>query len=97
MVKTDQAKFERRIKISKEIATKQSDCDIPKTAFNNGATSLTRLSGKEYPGLVMLTMVTLDKMFPSENYPDVSIEKGYSRLLWIILSLNIYLNKPRKT
>jgi hypothetical protein len=45
MVKTDQAEFERRIKIAKEISTIQSDHDIPKTPFNNGVTSLTRLSG----------------------------------------------------
>jgi hypothetical protein len=41
MVKTNQAEFERRIKIAKEIATIQSDRDIPKTPFNNGVTSLT--------------------------------------------------------
>jgi hypothetical protein len=41
MVKTDQAEFERRIKIAKEIATRQSDHGIPKTQFNNGVTSLT--------------------------------------------------------
>jgi hypothetical protein len=41
MVKTDQAEFERRIKIAKEIATIQSDRDIPNTPFNNGVTSLT--------------------------------------------------------
>jgi hypothetical protein len=41
MVKTDQAEFERRIKIAKEIATRHSDHDIPKTPFNNGVTSLT--------------------------------------------------------
>jgi hypothetical protein len=62
MVKTDQAYFERRIKIAKEIATRQSDRDVTKTTFNNGVTSLTRLSGQEYPGLVMLTMVNLEKM-----------------------------------
>jgi hypothetical protein len=47
MVKTDQAEFERRIKISKEIATIQSDRDIPKKPFNNGIISLTRLPGQE--------------------------------------------------
>jgi hypothetical protein len=46
MVNTDQAEFERRIKISKEIATRQSDQYIPKTPFDNGVTSLTRLSGQ---------------------------------------------------
>jgi hypothetical protein len=97
MVKTDQAEFERRIKIAKEIARRQSDHDITKKPFNNGVISLTILSGQEYPGLVMLTMVTLDKMLPSGNNHDVAIEKGYSRLLSLTLSLNVCLNKPRKT
>jgi hypothetical protein len=97
MVKTDQAEFERRIKIAKEIATRQSDRDIPQTPFNNGVTSLTRLPGQEYPGLVMLTMITLEKMLPSRKHHDVAIEKGFSRLLCLTLSLNVCLNKPRKS
>jgi hypothetical protein len=97
MVKTDQAEFERKIKIAYEIATRQRDRDIPKIPFNNGVTSLTRLSGQEYPGLVMLMMVTLDKMLPSRNNHDVAIENGYSRLLWLTLFLNVCLNKLRNT
>jgi hypothetical protein len=46
MINTDQAELERRIKIAKEIATIQSDRDIPKTPFNNGVTSLTIFSGQ---------------------------------------------------
>jgi hypothetical protein len=97
MVKIDQAEFGRRINIAKDIATRQSDRNIPKTPLNNGVTSLAILSGQEYPGLVMLTMVTLEKMLPSRNNHDVAIEKGYSRLLLITMSLNGCLNKPRKT
>jgi hypothetical protein len=33
MVKTDQAESERRINIAKEIATRQSDRDIPKNSI----------------------------------------------------------------
>jgi hypothetical protein len=69
MVKTDQAEFEKSIKIANEIATRQSGYDTPNTPFNNGVTSLTRLSGQEYPGLVMLIMVTLNKMLPSRKNP----------------------------
>jgi hypothetical protein len=61
IVKTDQAEFERRSKISKEIATRHNDRDIPKTPFNNGVMILTCFPRQEYPGLVMLTMVTLEK------------------------------------
>jgi hypothetical protein len=42
-------------------------------------------------------MVTLDKMLPSRKNNYVAIEKGYSRLLWLTLSLNVCLNKLRKT
>jgi hypothetical protein len=97
MVKIDQAEFKRRINISKEIATRQIDRNILKSSFNNGVTSLTRLSGQEYPDLVMLTMVVLDKMLPSINNPDVSIEKGYSRVLCLTLFLKVFLKKPKKT
>jgi hypothetical protein len=45
----------------------------------------------------MPTMVTLDKILPSRNHHDVAIEKGYSRLLWLTLSLNVCLHKARKT
>jgi hypothetical protein len=45
----------------------------------------------------MMTMVTLDKMLPSRKKHDVVIEKCYSILLWLTLSLNVCLNKPRKT
>jgi hypothetical protein len=47
MVKTDQANVERRIKIAKKIATRQSDRDTPNIPFNNGVTSLARLPGQE--------------------------------------------------
>jgi hypothetical protein len=45
----------------------------------------------------MMTMVTLEKMLPSRKHHDVAIEKGFSRLLWLTLSLKVCLNKPRKT
>jgi hypothetical protein len=96
-VKTDQAKFERRIKMAKQIATRQSDRDIPKTPFNNGVTSLTRLTGQEYPGLVMLTLVTLEGMLPTRSAANTALCKRFSLLLWWTLSLNVCLNKPRKT
>ena len=96
-VKTDQGEFERRIKIAKTVCTRQSDRDIPKTPFNNGVTILYRLTGQEYPGLVMLTMVTLDGMLPTTKAPNNLLCKKFSLLLWWTLSLNVSLNKPSKT
>jgi hypothetical protein len=97
LVKTDQGEFERRIKIAKTVCTRQSDRDVPKTPFNNGVTSLSRLTGQEYPGLVMLTMVSLDGMLPTSKSPNFTLCKQFSLLLWWTLSLNVSLNKPTKT
>jgi hypothetical protein len=63
-MKVDQAEFERRLKMAKEVSSRQSDRDVPKTPFNHGVTFLTRLTGQEFPVLVMLTMVCLDGMLP---------------------------------
>jgi hypothetical protein len=96
-MKVDQAEFERRLKMAKEVSSRQSDRDVPKTPFNHGVTCLTRLTGQEYPGLVMLTMVCLDGMLPSRNLPNQNLIKRFSHLLWLTLSLNVCLNKPEKT
>ena len=96
-MKVDQAEFERRLKMAKEVSSRQSDRDVPKTPFNHGVTCLTRLTGQEFPGLVMLTMVCLDGMLPSRNLPNQNLIKRFSHLLWLTLSLNVCLNKPEKT
>jgi hypothetical protein len=96
-MKVDQAEFERRLKMAKEVSSRQSDRDVPKTPFNHGVTCLTRLTGQEFPGLVMLTMVCLDGMLPSRNMPNQNLIKRFSHLLWLTLSLNVCLNKPEKT
>jgi hypothetical protein len=49
--KVDQAEFERRVKIEKEVSLIQSDRDVPKTPFNHGVTCLTRLTGQKFPSL----------------------------------------------
>ena len=45
-MKVDQAEFERRLKMVKEVSSRQSDRDVPKTPFNHGVTCLTRLIGQ---------------------------------------------------
>jgi hypothetical protein len=93
-MKVDQAEFERRLKMAKEVSSRQSDRQVPKTPFNHSANCLKSLTGKEFPGLVMLTMVCLDGMLPSRNMPKRNLIKRFCHLLWLTLSLNVYLNKP---
>jgi hypothetical protein len=95
-MKVDQAEFERRFKMAKEVSSRQSDRDVPKTQLNHCVTCLTLLTGQELPGLVMLTMVCLDGMLPSRNMPNQNLIKRFSHLLWMTLSLNVCLNKPEK-
>jgi hypothetical protein len=79
------------------VSSRQSDRDMPKTPFNHGVTCLTRLTGQEFPGLVMLTMVCLDRMLPSRNMTKQNLIMRFSHLLWLTLYLNVFLNKPEKT
>jgi hypothetical protein len=64
--KVDQEEL-RRLKMAKEVPSRQSDRNVPKTPFNHGVTCLTRLKGQELPGLLTLTMVCLDGMLHSRN------------------------------
>jgi hypothetical protein len=88
-MKVDQADLERRLKMAKEVSSRQSDRDVPKKPFNHGITCLTRLTGQEIPGLVMINMVCFDRMLPSRNMPKKILIKRFSHLLWLTLSLNV--------
>jgi hypothetical protein len=50
---------------------------MPKNKFKNSVTSLSRLTGQKYPGLVMLIMVTLDGMPPVRKIPSLQHENHY--------------------
>jgi hypothetical protein len=63
---------------------------MPKHKLSNIVTSLSRLTGQKYPGLVMLIMVTLD------GIPQVR-KILFAQLLWWTLFLNVCLNKIEKT
>ena len=73
----DQSEYERRIRVLVSSAKRQSDCSMIKcSTFCNGVTQLSRLSGQEYPGLILLTLVAIDGLMSS-----VTEEKKFCLLL----------------
>ena len=72
----DSTEYERRIRVLVSAAKRQSDRSMVKcSSFRNGVTQLSRLSGQEYPGLLLLTFVALDGLMSSK------IEERNFRLL----------------
>ena len=62
----DQSEYERRIRVLVSSAKRQSDRSMIKcSSFRNGVTQLSRLSGQEYPGLIILTLVAIDGLMPT--------------------------------
>ena len=85
------AEFERRFRSVTRAAFCQSDRGMPRCPFKHGVTSLTRLCGQEYPGLCLLTMVSLEKIIKGDHATSSLLEKKYSYLLWMSLSLEVLL------
>ena len=81
------AKFEAIFRFLTMCSRRQSDREVPRTPFKNGVTDLKRLNGQEYPGLVMLTLVTLKGLL-SNNDVSKKIQKQIVTVFWQMLSLN---------
>ena len=89
------AEFERRAFVASTAATRQSDKAMPKMKFTQGITTLSRLNGQEYSGLLLLTMVALPNMIKSKTsskFGEIS-EKKFIKLLWFSLCLSECLNR----
>ena len=82
------AEFERRIRVLVRSAKRQSDRDWHKFNFNNGVTSLTKLSGQEYPGLLLLSAIALEGMLGNRQ-----AEKDFIRVFWYSLSMDLMLSQ----
>jgi hypothetical protein len=89
----NKAKFEAIFRFLTLCSRRQSDRSVPRTPFKNGVTDLTRLNGQEYPGLVMLTLVALKRLF-HERVVDESWHDDIVSVLWMILSLNEQMSSP---
>ena len=74
---------------------RQSDREFPRTPFRNGVTDLTRLNGQEYPGLVMLTIVSLKGLL--HEFVPQDRHENLIHLLWWMLVLNEMMNQKETT
>ena len=73
----DTSEYERRIRVLVSSAKRQSDRSMVKcSSFRDGVTQLSRLSGQEYPGLVLLTILALDGLMSTQEE-----ERKFQRLL----------------
>jgi hypothetical protein len=93
-IKFRAAVFENRFRQVMGAANRQSDRSMPRMPFKNGVTSLTRLTGQEYPGLCLLTMVCLESLLKlSDEEEAQKVESDMALLLWLSLSLEQLLTQ----
>ena len=86
--------FKKNIRVVQHASQQQSDCNMPRAPFHNGVTDQTRLSGQEYPGLCLITLVAM-KGIPSPA--DPAIEKGFYNLIFMALCLEVALTQESYT
>jgi hypothetical protein len=79
--------LERRIRLVRICCNRQSDRNVPRTPFNSGVTSLAKLTGQEYPGLCLVTMITMEGLVSKNS----EVERVISLLLWLSISLDCLL------
>lgn len=90
------AEFERRFRVCRFAASRQSDRNVPRTNFNHGVSKLTRLTGQEYNGLCLLSMVVLEGLLGTTDARR-RMERKYVLLMWLSLSLEVWLTKDEYT
>ena len=83
--------FERRVRIVTRSARRQSDRNMPRSPFKNGVTDLTKLTGQEYPGLVLMTLCSMKGLLPPTHH---TLERKFALLLFLSLSLLNWLTLP---
>ena len=67
---------------------------MPRAPFRNGVTDQTRLSGQEYPGLCLVTLVAMKGMLSPAG---PAIEKGSYNLIFMALCLEVALTQESYT
>ena len=86
--------FEQSARYINSHLERQSDRDIPKLSYRSGITALSKMSGQEIPGLCLLTIFSMGGMMGSEN---MHLEKDFTLLLWLCISINDTLFIPQYT
>ena len=82
--------FKKNIRVVQHASWQQSDRNMPRAPFRNGVTDQTRLSGQEYPGLCLVTLVAMKGMLSPAG---PTIEKGFYNLIFMALCLEVALTQ----
>ena len=93
-------KLEERLRYIQTYSRCQSDRYMPRGPFREGVTDLTRLSGQEYPGLTLFSMVAFKGIFHDTRLEKeegsafaADLERRMCLLCFLSLSLDVKLTK----
>ena len=86
--------FEKNARYINSHLERQSDPNIPRLLYRSGLTALSKMSGQEIPGLCLLTIFSMGGMLGPEN---TDLEKDFTLLLWLGISINDSLFLPQYT
>jgi len=81
----DMPEFEKRARVVTRETRRQSNRSMPRVPFKHGVSDQTRLSGQEYPGLCIVTLVFMKGMLM--DFPEV--ELAFAQLIFMALSLEV--------
>jgi hypothetical protein len=84
----NKTEFEKRFRVVTNAACHQSDCEMPRAPFKNGVMDQTRLTGQEYPGLCLITLVAMKGMLQGHLK---SLETSFAQLIFMTLSMECAL------
>jgi hypothetical protein len=93
----DKVEFERRFRVVTLAARRQSDRSMPRAPFKNGVTDQTRLTGQEYPGLCLISLIAMKGMLLHGGQQHASIEEGFCSLIFMALCLECALTQSSYT
>ena len=89
-------KLEERLRLIQTYSRRQSDRYMPRGPFREGVTDLTRLSGQEYPGLLLFSMVSFKGIFHNTRLEKeegpvfaADLERRMCLLCFLALSLDV--------
>ena len=86
--------FEKAARYVNSKLERQSDRGIPGLSYRSGLTALSKMMGQELPGLCLLTIISLGGMMGKGNS---NLERDFTVLLWLSISLNDILHLERYT
>jgi hypothetical protein len=68
----------------------QSDCSIPSLLYQAGLTAVTKMQGRDFPGLCLLTILSMGGMIGPQY---VELDRNLTLLVWLGISMNDNLSQ----